>query len=104
MMKMRIKQILGDRIVLEDMQTGSIYSGSFEFMDVVDRPAVGDAILWAEKNCTDPEECVRGDLGFRIYGPYTTEGCMRTGSRITEIDVLVLIKENSTYLLHRYYG
>lgn len=109
MKKMFVVSIQGKYVyTLRDDATGDTYIGNFEFMDVDDPPVVGDVILWSSNNCTDPEECrkIHGQcyLGTRTYGPYTTAGYMRTGQDMTEMDVMIVVKPDDAYLLHRYYG
>lgn len=93
---------------MADYATDDIYTGRLEFMGVDNPHVVGDVILWASSNCTDPEECRRinfqNDLGMRIYDPYTVAGYMRTGEDITEKDAMIVVKPECAYLLHGYYG
>ena len=106
MLKMEVIGISGtDRYTLRDVASGKNYAGVLRFVDVEFPPSVGDYILWDKANCTDPEECrADGDLLRRYYGPYTERGYMRKGNKIAGIDVIVVVKESYTYLLHRYYG
>lgn len=89
---------------LQDEQ-GKIYTGFFAFISVDSLPEKGDYLFWDEKNYTDPEECsIRGELSPRYYGPYTNKGYVRKGEHITGQDILVVVKKDVSYVLHRYYG
>ena len=93
------------RMFLRDEKTKEVYKGDFEFLNVEAVPSKGDFIFMSETVCTDPEECRNRE--FRVghfYGPYTDTPCIRKGRRILDVDFIVLVKEDSTYLLHRYHG
>ncbi|MBR6801640.1 MAG: hypothetical protein IKM61_07815 [Eubacteriaceae bacterium] len=107
MKKLKVISISGqESYVLRDEATKDEYKGDFGFINFDDVPVVGDYIFMSETVCTDKEECLGGVFrSGHYYGPYGNDAVsIRKGRRITDVDFIVLVKEDRTYLLHRYYG
>lgn len=107
MQRLIIKHIRSDHyFTLMDADNGDVYTASFDFINVESLPEIGDMILLPEENIEYTQKHADGQhLGFLCLGPYSPqESCIRHGHRINGTDVVVVVKPDRTFLLHRYWG
>ena len=74
------------------------YLYRLEFRDVPEAPKKGDYIFWDERYCTDKNE----RYSSLVFG-MGQQGSVHCGDEVTELDFIIVVRKDFSYMLHRYY-